>query len=72
MNRKKAVLISVVVFLSGCSTLIVPYHNEPLCKKVDGGGYCGSITEVYHAVSEDIDRGVFEYHPDEQPSGETP
>lgn len=40
-----------VMFLSGCASLILPYEEEPLCRLGVEGGYCGSLSDVYDAVS---------------------
>jgi hypothetical protein len=31
--------------------MIMPYAEEPLCRKGVEGGYCGSLSDVYDAVS---------------------
>ncbi len=45
------VRFSFVIFssliVSSCAFLL-PYEEEPLCKIGKEGGYCGSISDVYH------------------------
>ena len=31
--------------------MIMPYAEEPLCRKGVEGGYCGSLSDVYDAVT---------------------
>jgi len=40
-------------FLSSCSSLLLPYHSEPLCKKGASGGVCGSLSEVYEDLEKE-------------------
>ena len=42
--------------LVGCTKLIMPYAEEPMCRKGIVGGYCGSITEVYDVTTEEMKR----------------
>jgi hypothetical protein len=46
--RKISFFLLPVLFLfaSGCSTLM-PYHENPLCKRGSETGYCGSVSDVY-------------------------
>lgn len=41
----------LALLLSGCASMIMPYAEEPLCRKGVEGGYCGSLTDVYDIVS---------------------
>lgn len=49
------VLLLCVFAASACSLskIVLPYEEEPLCKIGYGGGYCGSITDVYDRVDKD-------------------
>lgn len=40
---------------SGCTKVVLPYKDEPLCSKGVTGGYCGSLSEVYNAVTAEMD-----------------
>lgn len=41
-------LFGLCLFLSsGCTKLIFPYHEEKICRKGIGQGYCGSVSEIY-------------------------
>lgn len=40
-------LFVFVLFVSGCSKVLLPYENEKLCKKGLGYGVCGSLSDVY-------------------------
>ena len=40
-------LTGLCFFLSGCAKLIFHYHEEKICKKGIGQGYCGSVSEIY-------------------------
>lgn len=56
MDMKKIFILALafilsVIFLSGCASLILPYEEEPLCRLGVEGGYCGSLSDVYDAVS---------------------
>ncbi len=54
-------ILSVAVLTSGCASIVIPYHETPLCSKGVTGGYCASISEVYDAVTEDIiEHGMYE------------
>jgi len=47
-----AILLSAfALLLSGCASMIMPYAEEPLCRKGVEGGYCGSLSDVYDAVT---------------------
>jgi len=48
MKKLKLLLLflSISVFCSSCS-LLLPYEEEPLCRKGKEGGYCGSLLDVY-------------------------
>lgn len=38
----------ITIFLSGCgSKILIPYDENALCNAGKGGGYCGSVSEVY-------------------------
>jgi hypothetical protein len=41
----------LVLLLNGCASIIMPYADEPLCRKGVEGGYCGSLSDVYDAVT---------------------
>jgi hypothetical protein len=43
--------ILIALLLSACASMIMPYAEEPLCRKGVEGGYCGSLSDVYDAVS---------------------
>ena len=47
--KKSAVLalLGLSLFLTSCSRILLPYHEEPLCKKGPGVGFCGSLSEIY-------------------------
>ncbi len=48
--RKLAILILFAGFLfllTSCSRILLPYHEEPLCRKGPGVGFCGSLSEIY-------------------------
>lgn len=37
-----------ILALAGCSVkVLLPYEDEPLCKKGPNEGMCGSVSEVY-------------------------
>lgn len=46
-----------LVFLSSCSSMLLPYHEEPLCRKGVSGGFCGSLSEIY----EDMEKNPQKY-----------
>lgn len=41
------ICVSLCLFSFGCASLVMPYAEEPLCKKGIAGGYCGSLSDVY-------------------------
>lgn len=43
-----------VALCTGCTSIVLPYHEEPLCRKGVTGGYCASMTEVYDEISKDM------------------
>lgn len=47
---------ALCLLATGCAGVLVPYHDEPLCRKGSTGGYCGSVTEVYDAVTGELER----------------
>ncbi len=53
---KKIWMVCLIFFLSACSAtqILLPYHEEPLCRKGYGTGYCGGISEVYDRIDKDL------------------
>lgn len=51
----KGIILSVMIIfiISGCSKVLLPYEEEPACKKGIGKGVCGSLSEVYKYSSEE-------------------
>ena len=49
MKKLLALLFIAALSMSGCSLAkaLMPYHEQPLCQRGAGTGYCGSITAVY-------------------------
>lgn len=43
---KLIVAISIWLGLYGCASIVMPYHEDPLCKRGVAGGYCGNLTEI--------------------------
>ena len=55
-----AVVAALLAVLAGCAGVLMPYSSEPSCKKCIADGYCGSVSEVYNAVSKKMyDKGGF-------------
>jgi len=40
-------LVIISLLTGSCSKILLPYHEEPLCSKKDGVGFCGSLSEIY-------------------------
>lgn len=49
-----AIALCFSLFVAACSTMM-PYADEPLCRKSVSGGYCGSLSDVYDATVRDSD-----------------
>ncbi|WP_165921713.1 hypothetical protein [Sulfuricurvum sp. IAE1] len=46
------ILVMIGFGFVGCSTkVLLPYDDEPLCKRGTGEGMCGSVSEVYKATA---------------------
>ena len=56
---KKTLLLFITLFslLTSCSKLLLPYNEEPLCRKGPEVGFCGSLSEIY----EDMERNPAKY-----------
>ncbi|HHJ63323.1 MAG TPA: hypothetical protein ENJ61_00285 [Aquifex aeolicus] len=55
----KGILI-LCVFLSllvgSCGGLLLPYHEEPLCRREGTVGFCGSLSEIYRDMEENPEK----------------
>ncbi len=45
--KKVLVVVIPLLLTASCSQLLMSYHEEPLCRKADGVGFCGSLSEIY-------------------------
>jgi len=50
--RKMVILLVVIPFVAGCSSMLMPYNEEPLCNKGVQSGWCGSVSEIYEDMEE--------------------
>jgi len=53
MMKKISIFFLVIGLLcgsSGCSSVLLPYHENFLCERGKTGGYCGSLREVYEVI----------------------
>ncbi|HIC97895.1 MAG TPA: hypothetical protein EYP11_05820 [Aquificaceae bacterium] len=50
-------VLFLALFLTSCAQVLLPYHEEPLCKKESRVGYCGSLSEIY----EDMEANPWKY-----------
>lgn len=45
---KLTIFILMAILISGCSSkILLPYEEEPLCKRGPNDGMCGSVSQVY-------------------------
>ena len=44
------VLAAVALSCMGCGRILLPYHENFLCNRGAGTGYCGSLRQVYTAT----------------------
>ena len=49
---KVSLLLLGFLMLTSCSSVLLPYHEEPLCRKGSGVGFCGSLSEIYTDMEE--------------------
>lgn len=50
--KRFIVAAMIIAGFSGCSSkVLLPYEDEPLCKRGNGEGMCGSVSEVYKATA---------------------
>lgn len=54
MLVRAIVVLMLSLVLSSCAVMM-PYAEEPLCRKSVSGGYCGSLSDVYDATNEAAD-----------------
>jgi len=47
-------LILLLITMSGCASIIMPYTENPLCSKGQAGGYCGTITDVNEVTDREM------------------
>lgn len=53
MYKTKLIAITgVLLILTGCASIIMPYHEDSLCKKGVAGGYCDSLSEIDEYVDQ--------------------
>lgn len=53
MKKRLMLLICLATFLfNGCASILMPYAEEPLCKKGISGGYCGNLSEIYEVTKD--------------------
>ncbi len=51
--RILAFLLTFLVFISGCS-ILNPYEERGYCDAKQVGGYCGTMSDVYKKVKEEM------------------
>lgn len=50
-----SLLLSLLLALTGCAKIVMPYAENPLCSKGTAGGYCGSITDVNAVTDKEME-----------------
>jgi len=56
MRPRILVLACTSLFAGGCSSLLLPYHEDHLCTRGATAGFCGSISEVYKDMEENPEK----------------
>jgi hypothetical protein len=56
------VLVVLVFFITSCSSLLMPYSEDHLCRKGSEIGFCGSLSELY----EDMEENPWKYRLEEE------
>ena len=48
-------ILALLVFSSltlSCGSFLLPYNEDPVCRKSDQVGFCGSLSDIYDDMNE--------------------
>lgn len=57
MRKVLFVFAGFSLLLVSCGRVLLPYNEEPLCRKGPSAGFCGSLSEIY----EDMEKNPEKY-----------
>ncbi len=53
---RRVLILCIFLSLYSCSGVLLPYHEEPLCRREESVGFCGSLSEIYRDMEKNPEK----------------